>query len=319
LRGIEIRYLLSLPYYNLSVNNIVDSSRNLLRLYHSPYFTTIKFIEILMKSSRLINCSVERFYNTANEENRLKQGLGPLEFERNQELILRYLSKKKATLIDIGGGPGHYAQWLAGLGHNVHLVDPVQKHIASARIKSSKQNFFHCHLGEAQNLHLQNEIADLVILHGPLYHLQEQSQRIKTLDEARRVLKPGGILLGFAINFTATTLASMLSGMLHEPEMFSMCIEELTSGLHNPPQNWPGLLPEAYFHKPGELQLEVEEAGFTFLDMIGVETCVWLEKDYFKSRGNAYRWSNLKRLISITEKEPSLLGLSPHMMVVARK
>lgn len=272
-----------------------------------------------MKSSHLINSSIELFYNSANEENRLRQGLGPLELERNQELILRYLTKSGSTIIDVGGGTGHYSAWLAVLGHTVHLVDPVQKHIALARKKSSTHTFFHCHLGEAQNLDLQSETADMVILHGPLYHLQVESHRYNALREARRVLKPGGILLGFAINFTASTFAGLLNGMFHESEIFSMCLEELASGHHNPPKDWPGILPEAYFHKPDELRSEVEDAGFTCLDMVGVETCVWLEKDYFKSRGDAFRWSNLKQLISLMEKEPSVMGLSPHIMIAACK
>lgn len=271
-----------------------------------------------MKSSRLINDSVELFYNSANEENRLKQGLGPLEFERNKELILRYL-KDNSTVIDVGGGTGHYSSWLAGLGHNVHLVDPVQKHIALARNRSSRQNFFHCLLGEAQNLDLQNETADLVILHGPLYHLQEEEQRMKALSEARRVLKPGGIVLAFAINFTASTLAGLVNGILHKTKFFSMCMEELTSGIHTPPGSWPGLLPEAYFHKPEELRAEMEEAGLNVLDLVAVESCVWLDKDYFRSRGDTLRWFQLKQLISILEKEPSLLGLSPHVMIAVSK
>lgn len=272
-----------------------------------------------MKSSRLINSSIELFYNSANEENRLKQGLGPLEFERNQELILRYLKKPASLIIDVGGGTGHYSAWLAGLGHKVYLVDPVQKHITLARNKASKYKFFHCQLGEAQNLDLQSEIADLVILHGPLYHLQEETQRFKALTEARRVLKPGGLLLGFAINFTASTFACLFNGMLHEPDIFKMCVEELTSGQHNPPGQWPGLLPEAYFHKPDELRSEAESAGFSCMEIIGVETCAWLEKDYFKSRGDTFRWSNLKQLVALIEKEPSVLGISPHIMIAACK
>ena len=77
--------------------------------------------------SNLINPEIESFYAQTSEENRLDLGLGPLEFERNKELIQKYLPKKKGVIIDVGGGPGVYAEWLASLGYEVHLFDPVEK------------------------------------------------------------------------------------------------------------------------------------------------------------------------------------------------
>lgn len=63
-------------------------------------------------------------------------GLGPLKFECNQELSSRYLLNK-GIVIDIGG-PGIYAEWLAKLGHQVTLIDPVQKHIKQAEKWASR-------------------------------------------------------------------------------------------------------------------------------------------------------------------------------------
>jgi hypothetical protein len=36
-----------------------------------------------------------------------------LEFERTQEIVLRHLPERPATVADIGGGPGRYSLWLA--------------------------------------------------------------------------------------------------------------------------------------------------------------------------------------------------------------
>ena len=54
----------------------------------------------------LISKELEEFYKNAAEEKRLMYGLGPLELERNQELIGRFLPKKGGIVLDIGGGPG---------------------------------------------------------------------------------------------------------------------------------------------------------------------------------------------------------------------
>ena len=119
-----------------------------------------------MAASHLINPEIENFYAQTSEEGRLELGLGPLEFERNKELIQRYLPKK-GIVIDVGGGPGIYSEWLAGIGHQVYLIDPVEKHIKQANKRSTKaKKPFKCILGEAQKLELDDNFADVMILHG---------------------------------------------------------------------------------------------------------------------------------------------------------
>jgi len=268
---------------------------------------------------KLINPDIDSFYTATSEEGRLQLGLGPLEFERNKDLISRYLPKK-GIIADIGGGPGIYAEWLADLGHEVYLVDPVEKHInqANKRSKQAKKPF-KVVLGEAQKLDFPDNFADVAILHGPLYHLQQKKQRINALSEAKRILKSGGIVLGFAINHSASTIAALLNGIIHAPEIFEMCKAELLSGIHNPPQNMPGVLPSAYFHRPQQLRDELEDAGFSYLDTFAVEGMAWLDKNYFESRGDDQKKTRLMELLRLTENDPALLTLSPHMMIAGRK
>src|SRR3569833_1814598 len=121
-------------------------------------------------------------------------------------------------------------------------------------------------------------------MHGPLYHLQLKTDRIKAIAEAKRVLKTGGIALGFAINHSVSSIAALLNGFIHTPEIFEMCKEELVYGTHTPPENMPGILPSAYFHRPDELKKEFEEAGLAYLDTLAVEGLIWMDKKYFESR-----------------------------------
>lgn len=272
-----------------------------------------------MATSKLINPDIEDFYAQTSEEDRLQLGLGPLEFERNKDLIQRYLPKK-GIVIDVGGGPGVYSEWLAGLGHQVYLVDPVEKHIKQANKRSAKaKKPFKSLLGESRKLELEDNLADVVILHGPLYHLQLKEDRIKSIAEAKRVLKPNGIVLGFAINHSASTVAALLNGFIHSPEIFEMCKEELTTGVHSPPKNMPGILPAAYFHTPNELKSEFEETGLTWLNTYAVEGMIWLDKNYFESRSDPKKKEAMMELMKITENDQALLSLSPHMMAVAKK
>lgn len=260
------------------------------------------------------------FYNASSEEQRLKQGLGPLEFLRNKELISRYLPAKGGVIADIGGGPGHYAAWLQQNGHLVTLIDPVKKHIQIAQKRASALKVpFTANMGVASDTGLAENSCDVVILHGPLYHLQHRSDRLQALYETHRILKPGGFVLGFAISFTASTLAALQSGLIHQPEIISMCESELTTGIHNPPAAFPGMLSHAYYHRADELKDEFNSAGFTIDGIFAVEGSIWLDQQFFVSWSTSEKRSNLLKLLSLTEQNEQMLALSPHMMLAALK
>ncbi|MBS1504273.1 MAG: SAM-dependent methyltransferase, partial [Bacteroidetes bacterium] len=144
-------------------------------------------------------------------------------------------------------------------------------------------------------------------------------ERLKTLEEARRVLKPGGILLGFAINHSASAIAALLNGFIHTPEIYEMCRQELATGVHHPPKNMPGVLPSAYFHRPQQLKEELEEAGLTYVNTYAVEGMIWLDKNYFESRSDEKKKTAIMELLRLTESDPELLTVSPHMMIAGRK
>jgi len=264
----------------------------------------------------LIDPSIDRFYTKKQEEARLSVGLGPLEFERNKSIIQRYL-REHSHIADIGGGPGHYAEWLAGLHHHVVLIDPVKKHIDLARKRSRQNNRFTCILGEARNVSLPDKSQDLVILHGPLYHLQQQEDRLAALKETRRVLKKDGIVLGFAITHSASAIAALHSGLIHNSEIFAMCKEELSSGVHHPPEEFPFILADAFYHRPSELVSEFEMAGFEPIEVLPVEGIAWLDGNFFESWADSVKRNRLLQLVQFTEKDIELLSFSPHIVLSA--
>lgn len=273
-----------------------------------------------MNKKNLISKNLEDFYNQASEETRLNEGMGMFEFERIQSLIEKYLPKTPIRIIDVGGGTGKYAEWLAKKGHDVYLVEPVPKHIQLAKKRASKlTNKFQTILGEARNLEFDTNFADVVILHGPLYHLQQKTDRALAIQEAKRVVKNNGIILGFAINYTASTLAGLLQGLLHEKAFLELCKEELTTGIHNPPKEFPWLLAEGYYHQPQELKEEFEQQELTYINTYAVEGITWLDKEYFVNMLTPKKKKNLQELNQITENDPNLLAISPHMMIAVRK
>jgi ubiquinone/menaquinone biosynthesis C-methylase UbiE len=273
-----------------------------------------------MKKKKLISKELEDFYNKASEETRLEKGMGIFEFERIKELIEQHISKHNSTIIDVGGGTGKYSEWLAEKGHTVHLVEPVLKHIKLAEKRAKKlKKPFSVATGEAKKLPFKNDSADLVILHGPLYHLQKREDRMAAIIEAKRILKKGGIILGFVINATASTVVGLMNGMIHANSFFEMCKEELTTGTHNPPKDFPFLLADAFYHKPQALKAEFIEQNLNFINLFAVEGMIWLDNDYFANMIDKKKSKALKALQNLTENDEYLLPFSPHMMIAVRK
>ena len=273
-----------------------------------------------MKNNTFISKELEDFYNKASEETRLEKGMGIFEFERIKELIIQHISKPNSTIVDVGGGTGKYAEWLAKKNHTVHLIEPVPKHIQLAKKRAKKlKKPFSVTIGEAKKLPFENDFADLIILHGPLYHLQNKADRIKAIIEAKRVVKKGGVILGFAINATASTLVGLMNGMIHANSFFDMCKEELTTGIHNAPKDFPFLLADAFYHKPQELKAEFIEQDLNFINLFAVEGMIWLDNEYFANMIDKKKSKTLKALQRLTQNDEYLLPFSPHMMIAVKK
>src|SRR5262249_20113531 len=72
---------------------------------------------------------VIRYYEETDEAGRLEVEYFPLERARTQEIVTRHLPPPPAVVLDVGGAAGAYAYWLAARGDEVHLVDPVPRHV----------------------------------------------------------------------------------------------------------------------------------------------------------------------------------------------
>src|SRR5438046_7822299 len=79
------------------------------------------------------------YYDKGREAERLFGGHGTIELARTQEIILRHLPPPPGTVLDVGGGTGVYACWLASRGYRVTLVDALPLHVEEARAASARQ------------------------------------------------------------------------------------------------------------------------------------------------------------------------------------
>ena len=260
---------------------------------------------------------IAEYYNETPDEGRLRAGWGRLEFERTKELISRHLPPAPLRILDIGGGCGIYGDWLSALGYEVHLIDLAPEHIDRARRNSP--GLASAEVGDARKLCHGGESADAVLLLGPLYHLTEREDRLLALGEARRVLRPGGWLFAAAICRFAPLLDSLVSGFVDHPDFEPILDSDLRDGQHRNPTRHSNFFTTAYFHRPEELAEELAAAGFEAPEVVGVEGCGWLVKDFGERWEDAARREKLLEWVRRVEREPALLGLSLHLMGSARK
>jgi ubiquinone/menaquinone biosynthesis C-methylase UbiE len=260
-------------------------------------------------------------YQEVDEDSRLRTGCSQLEFARTQELVLRYLPPVPATILDVGGGSGVYAAWLASQGYEVNLVDIVPKHIEEALARSVAQErpIASMRVGDARKLEHNDHSVDAVLLLGPLYHLTEKNDRLSCLNEAFRVLRIGGVVFAAAISRFASLLDSLSHGFFEQADFAPILDGDLRDGQHRNPTGRPDYFTTAYFHRPDELTSELSASGFRLQELAAVEGPGWLAKDFDRLWGDVGQRERLLQCVRRVEHEPTLLGVSAHIMAVGKK
>ncbi len=140
------------------------------------------------------------YYNKFNEDKRLTRRHGVVEYTTAMKYIHHYLKKiKHPKIIDIGAGTGKYSIALAEEGYDVTAIELVKHNLMTLKAKSDKVKAF---LGNAIHLEKFKDCSfDMVLLFGPMYHLISEEEKIRALEEAKRILKPGGyILISYYMN-----------------------------------------------------------------------------------------------------------------------
>jgi ubiquinone/menaquinone biosynthesis C-methylase UbiE len=137
--------------------------------------------------------AVSGYYERSNEQGRL--GDASVALLRTRELLAGWLPTAPAEVLDVGGGAGVYALWLAAKGYVVDLIDPKEKHVDQARAASvqSAHPLRAVILGDARTLDRPDACVDAVLLLGP--HLPPWRGR-RPRPGARRGLPGAPSLLG---------------------------------------------------------------------------------------------------------------------------
>jgi SAM-dependent methyltransferase len=262
------------------------------------------------------NRELVAFYTRGHEEARLASDDGRLEFERTCDLLARLLPPAPSRVLDVGGGTGRYAEWLAGRGHEVVMLDPVPLHVEQAQ-ERTRTSPFEAALGDARDLFFPDASFDAAIALGPLYHLVERDDRVQAIREAVRVVKPGAPLAFAAVSRLASLLGGTLASV-SDPAFWEIVEGDLRDGRHVPGADGRYFV-NAYFHGPEHLRSEGLDGGLDDIAVLAVEGPFWLLRDLDERWRSPESWRLLLDALRRIERDDSALGVSCHLLLTGRR
>ena len=158
---------------------------------------------------------IQEFYNV-NVDTEWSRIENRPEFLLTCRMLDRYIMPGD-TVLDIGGGPGRYSLNLAAKGCEVTLIDLSPENVKFAVDRAAEEELtINAIAGDAREADkLVDYQYDHVLLMGPMYHLLDESERIKSVNAALNRLKPGGIIYISFIN----VFAGIIYYMKHLPDI----------------------------------------------------------------------------------------------------
>ncbi|MEY9904898.1 ubiquinone/menaquinone biosynthesis C-methylase UbiE [Catenulispora sp. MAP12-49] len=256
---------------------------------------------------------IAAFYDEHYEEaERLRiTAFGRLERERTKELLLRELPPAPARILDVGGGPGIYAAWLASLGHQVTLIDPVARHLEQA----AEYATFTVEAGDARTLSAPDASVEAVLMLGPLYHLPDPADRAQALREAKRVAKPGGLIAAAFISRYSPLLDLASKLRINDDAM----VDLLRPLRHNGANDFENGFTVAYFHTVEEIRQDFHAAGLADPTIRGIEGPLFPLLSSGLVEDNPDYFEAALRTARLAEDHPDLLPASAHLLAVTRR
>ena len=250
---------------------------------------------------------VNQLYTIFDENARLNRSRAArIEFITTVKYIEKYL-KPKGKILDIGAGAGEYSIYFAEKGHSVCAIELADNNIRAFRNKITPGMKIDLSQGNALDLsRYQSNSFDIVLLFGPLYHLHKREDRLKCIEEAKRVLKPDGVIFFSFIQNDMVILTEMcydkeyLKGGTYDHTTFKV-------------EDFPFV-----FSSAPEIRELLSLSGINIIHEIASDGASELLQDKINGLDDEAYAQYVKYHFHICEKK-EMLGMSNHLLFIGKK
>ena len=247
---------------------------------------------------------VQEVYRRIDEDSRLnKSQAARVEFLTTVRYIEKYLAPG-AKILDVGAGAGEYSFYFARKGYSVSALELADANIAAFRAKMTEHDSIDLVQGNALNLsRYDSESFDVVLLFGPLYHLHEEADKLRCIEEAKRVCKKDGKIF-FAFISNDIVILTM-----------QQCQDDyLMNGDYNKESFRLDDFPFV-FHTPDHCRELLGKAGIQIIHEVASDGASELLQDLVNGLNEASYQQYLRYHFYICEKS-EFLGMSNHLLFV---
>ena len=249
---------------------------------------------------------VQEIYRRCDENTRLnRSNAARVEFLTTVRYIEKYLTPG-AKILDVGAGAGEYSLYFARKGYEVTAVELADANIAAFRAKMTDGDSIDLVQGNALDLgRYDSESFDVVLLFGPLYHLHEEADRLRGIEEAKRVCKKDGKIF-FA--FISNDIVILTMQQCQDDYLMNGDYNKETFRLDDVP---------FVFHTVDRCRALLGKAGIRICHEVASDGASELLQDLINGLDEASYRQYLRYHFYICEK-PEFLGMSNHLLFVGR-
>jgi 2-polyprenyl-3-methyl-5-hydroxy-6-metoxy-1,4-benzoquinol methylase len=259
---------------------------------------------------------VRKFYDETVQYEWQRLDRHKVEFELSKRYLNRYI-KPNDSILDLGGGPGKYSLYLAEMGCDVTLADLSQNNVDFALNKGKE-------LGLSLN-GLCVDCRDLsaivdgqfdhVLCMGPMYHLKDENDRVNTIKECLKKLKPNGTIF---VSFVSS-YSFVWDYLIRNPNM--ILDEERKSQLKVmvDDANFAGKgFTDNFFIRPKDVLPFFQPFALEKIHLLNCESFLYLREAELLSQSPEVVSAWLDLAEQVCERE-DLLSFAEHFMYIGRK